>query len=172
MLKITGVIFCVTGCCGYGLLKIASWNLALKEINQWILLFEKMKSHIRYQRDPLEDICCLMRQDIYGIGGAYVANAGEKAKKQRGSGFEAIWKQEMNQWKKESMLSKEIKELIIRFTDYTGEQDYELQMNFLDLFISNLVREKNAMEKQIQEKKKPVMAISLSGGIMVSLILL
>lgn len=172
MLKIIGVIFCIAGCCGYGLLKISSWNLALKEINQWILLFEKMKSHIRYQRDPLEDICCLMRQDIYGIGGIYVANAGQKAKIQRGLGFERIWKEEMNQWKKESLLSKEIKGLIIHFTDYTGEQDYELQMNFLDLFISNLIRERNVMEKQIQEKKKPVMAISLSGGIMVSLLLL
>ena len=172
MLKITGVIFCIAGCCGYGLLKISSWNLALKEINQWILLFEKMKSHIRYQRDPLEDICCLMRQDIYGIGGIYVANAGQKAKIQRELGFERIWKEEMNQWKKESLLSKEIKGLIIHFTDYTGEQDYELQMNFLDLFISNLIRERNVMEMQIQEKKKPVMAISLSGGIMVSLLLL
>ena len=172
MLKITGVIFCITGCCGYGILKIASWNLALKEINQWILLFEKMKSHIRYQRDPLKDICCLMTQDIYGMGGQYVANVGKRARRQRELGFNEIWEEEMNRWKKESMLPKEIKELIIRFTDYTGEQDYELQMNFLDLFISNLMREKNAMEKQIQEKKKPVIAISLSGGLMVSLLLL
>ena len=60
MLKITGVIFCVAGCCGYGLVKISSWNRALQEMNQWIVLLEKMKSHICYQRDG---------RKIYGIGG-------------------------------------------------------------------------------------------------------
>ena len=78
----------------------------------------------------------------------------------------------MNKWKRESLLSKEIKELICRFPDYTGEQDYELQMNYLDLFISTMIREREHMEKQIREKKKPVMAVSLSGGILVSLLLL
>lgn len=172
MLKITGVILCVMGCCGYGLLKIASWNTALREINQWILLFQKMKSNIRYQRDTLEDICSLMNQDVYGLGGRYMARVGKNAKYQRERTFREIWEEEMNGWRRESLLSKEIKDLISRFPEYTGEQDYELQMNYLDLFISTLIREKDTMEKQIQEKKKPVIAVSLSGGIMVSLLLL
>lgn len=172
MLKITGVIFCVAGCCGYGLVKISSWNRALQEMNQWIVLLEKMKSHICYQRDTWEDICCLMNRDIYGLAGKYTALVGKNCRSQRGKTFCEVWKEEMNKWKRESLLSKEIKELICRFPDYTGEQDYELQMNYLDLFISTMIREREHMEKQIREKKKPVMAVSLSGGILVSLLLL
>lgn len=172
MLKITGVILCVTGCCGYGLLKIASWNMALQELNQWILLFQKMKSHIYYQRDTVEEICSRMEQEIYGIGGIYTARAGHSAKARRECSFEEVWKGQMTEWKRESYLSKEVKELICHFTDYIGEQDCELQMSFLDLFINSLIKEKNILEKQIQEKKKPIIAVSMSCGIILSLLLL
>ena len=172
MLKIAGVMLCVSGCCGYGLLKIAAWNQALKELKQWILLFQKMQSHIKYQRDTLEDICCLMNRSIYGIGGVYTYQVGKRAREQRERQFVEIWNEVMKEWKRESFLSNEIKDLIGRFPDYTGEQDYELQLNFLDLFINSLIKEKDMMEKHIKEKKKPVIAVSLSGGVLIAILLI
>lgn len=172
MLKITGVILCITGCAGYGMLRIAGWNRALSELEQWILLFEKMKSHIYYQRDRLEEICVQFNQEIYGIGGWYVSRVGEIALEKRTAGFSEIWCKQMELWKKESVLPSKIKELIFHFSDYTGEQDYELQMNFLDMFISNLEKEKSILENQIKEKKKPVMTISVVSGLVISILLL
>lgn len=172
MLKITGVILCVAGCAGYGILKIVSWNKALLELEQWILLFQKMKSHIYYQRDRLEEICMQLNQDMYGIGGWYVSRVGESALEKRTVGFSEIWNEHMELWKKESVLPSKIKDMISQFPNYTGEQDYELQMSFLDMFISNLEREKSILENQLQERKKPVMTISIAGGLVISILLL
>lgn len=172
MFKITGVILCVSGCAGYGMLKIAGWNKALLELQQWILLFDKIKSCICYQRDRLEEICIRMNQDIYGIGGVYVYRIGEMALEMRSEGFSEIWNSQMELWKRESALPAGIKELICHFSDYIGEQDYELQISILELFISNLIKEKDILEKQIHEKKKPVMAISLISGMVISILLL
>jgi len=172
MLKITGVILCISGCAGYGMLKIAGWNKVLLELEQWILLFEKMKSLIYYQRDGLEEICVHMNQDIYGIGGMYVSKAGENALKKRNRGFEEIWKEEISQWKKESSVPLKFKNMIYEFPEYMGEHDYELQIGILELFISNLIREKETMENQLCEKKKPVMAISLISGMVISILFL
>ena len=172
MLKIAGVILCVTGCAGYGILKIANWNKAIMELEQWILLFQKMKSHIYYQRDRLEEICCLMNKEMYGIGGIYTARAGEEALQKRTAGFKQIWNEQMKLWENESILPTKIKEMIMHFTDYTGEQDYELQMSFLDMYISNLEKEKGTLENQIQEKKKPVMTVCLVSGLVISILLL
>ena len=45
-------------------------------------------------------------------------------------------------------------------------------MSFLDMFISNLEREKSILENQLQERKKPVMTISIAGGLVISILLL
>lgn len=172
MLKITGVILCIAGCTGYGLLKIANWKKALLELEQWILLFQKMKSHIHYQRDRLEEICVQLNQDMYGLGGYYAAKAGESALEKRTVGFAETWKEQMELWKLESVLPSKIKELIFHFSDYSKEADYELQMSFLDMFVSNLEKEKSILENQLQEKRKPVMTMSVAGGLVIAILLL
>lgn len=172
MIKITGVILCVLGCTGYGMLKISAWNKSVEELQQWILMFRKMKSLIYYQREIMEEICEQMNGDIYGLGGRYVAKIGEQAKYRREKSFDIIWKEYLSKWKKESFLPANIKNEIYDFAEYTGETDYELQISFLDMYISNLEKEKYMLEKQIYEKKKPVMAISLIGGMVISILLL
>ena len=172
MLKITGVILCIMGCAGYGMLKVSTWNKAITELEQWILLFQKMKSQIHYQREIIEEICIHMNQDVYGIGGKYAALIGELSYRERTKGFAEIWKEQMMLWKKESSIPANIKKIIQDFPEYIGEQDYELQIGFLDLFISNLIREKDTLEKQLYEKKKPVMAVSFIGGMVISILLL
>ncbi len=172
MLKIAGVILCIAGCTGYGMLKIMNWKNALSELEQWILLFQKMKSHIYYQRDRLEEICMQLNQDMYGVGGYYVSKVGKTALDKRSVGFAEIWKEQMERWKLESVLPVKIKELIFHFSDYSKEADYELQMSFLDMFISNLEREQSILEKQLQEKRKPVMTMSVAGGLLIAILLI
>jgi len=172
MLKITGAILCIAGCTGYGMLKISTWNRAITELQQWILLFQKVKSRIYYQREIIEEICIHMNQDIYGIGGKYAALIGELSYRERAKGFAEIWKEQMMQWKKESNIPIDTKKMILHFPEYIGEQDYELQISVLELFIGNLIKEKDTLEKRVHEKKKPVMAISIVGGMVISILLL
>lgn len=172
MLKITGVILCIAGCTGYGLIKVANWNQAIREMEQWILLFEKIKSQIYYQRDMLEEICCQLHQEQYGIAGKYVAVIGKIAREERTKSFSESWREQMKEWEIQSCLPKTVKRMLIQFPNYVGEQDYELQMSYLNLFLDNLIKEKIILEKQIQEKKKPVLAVSLVSGMIISILLL
>ena len=57
MLKISGAFLCIAGCAGYGFLKIKGWKEELKALQQWIFLFQKIKSRIFYQKEPLEESC-------------------------------------------------------------------------------------------------------------------
>lgn len=172
MLKITGVILCVLGCTGYGALKISGWKKALEEFEQWILLFEKMKSHIYYQRDVITDVCCRMEQNIYGLGGRYVAKVGADLQKDRTRGFFDVWSEHMERWDKQSYLPKEIRLLIHDFPDYIGEQNYEQQISYLDFYLERLRNEKKVFEKQVRENQKPVMAISLVSGMAIAILLI
>lgn len=172
MFKIAGVIFCIAGSAGYGIAKVSGWNLALKELEQWILLFEKMKSHIFYRRDIITDIFCRMDEEIYGIAGKYVAAVGWELRDNRAVEVTQIWKEKMTEWEKNSQLPRKVKDELMHFPEYIGEQDYEQQINHLEFYLNRLRKEKELLEKELSNKKKPVMAISLAGGIMVSVLLL
>ena len=65
-----------------------------------------------------------------------------------------------------------MQEILLQFPEYAKEADEELQMNLFSFYLEELNREKVLLERQIQEKQKPVMAVSLIGGIMVSILLL
>ncbi len=172
MLKIAGVILCIAGSAGYGMLKIAGWNKAARELEQWILLFENMRSRICYRRDIIAEVFCSMDEEIYGIGGKYVAAVGHDLKKDRAKELMQVWQEKMAQWKQLSSLSKEVKKNILAFPEYVGEQDCEQQLQRLDFYLRRLCTEKEKLEKEMDSKKRPVMAISLAGGITVSLLLI
>lgn len=172
MLKITGVILCIAGSIGYGMMKITGWNRAVKELEEWILLFENMKSHISYRRDIIAEVFCRMEEDIYGIGGKYMAAVGRELLNDRSISLIQAWREQMPAWKKMSMLSVEVKNCILSFPEYIGEQECEQQIQRLDFFLHKLYVEKEKMEKELMTKKKPVMAISMAGGITISVLLL
>lgn len=172
MFKIAGVILCIAGSAGYGMLKVSGWKSAVKELEQWILLFEKMKNRIYYRRDIITDIFCRMDEEIYGICGKYVMAVGCEIKMDRSKDVAQAWRERMEEWKKNSMLPGEIKKLLMQFPEYIGEQDYEQQISNLDFYLHKLRREKELLEKELSNKKKPVMAISLVSGIVVPILLL
>lgn len=172
MLKIAGVILCIAGSAGYGMMKISGWKRAIKELEEWILLFENVKSHIQYRRDIISEVFCRMDKDIYGIGGKYVAAVGQGMLADRTKNLMQEWEERMYQWKQISFLPADIKNSIIVFPEYMGEQDCEQQIYRLEFYLQKLYAEKEKMEKELNSKKKPVMAISMVGGITVSVLLI
>lgn len=172
MLKIAGVILCVAGSVGYGMMKISAWKRAIKELEEWILLFENMKSHIQYRRDIISEVFCRMNKAIYGLGGRYVAAVGQGMQADRSKNLMQEWEEQMLQWKQISFLPTDIKNSIMAFPEYMGEQDCEQQMYRLDFYLQKLYVEREKLEKELSSKRKPVMAISMAGGITVSVLLI
>lgn len=172
MFKIAGVILCIAGSTGYGLAKITGWNSAIKEFEQWILIFEKMKSQILYRREIITDIFCKMDEEIYGICGKYVSAVGHNMKNDRSKEVAQAWRDGMMEWKKNSSLPLEVRKLLMHFPEYIGEQDCEQQIKHLEFYLQRIQKEKEKLERELGNKKKPVMAISLVSGITVSILLL
>ncbi|MBQ3602038.1 MAG: stage III sporulation protein AB, partial [Lachnospiraceae bacterium] len=118
MLKIAGVILCTIGCAGYGFSKITGWKKELEEINLWILVFQKIKSRILYQREPLGEICLQMEEEGLGVCGKMTGRVGRLSTQKRSVEFADIWRSEIKNMEKESFLSGKKKELLYKFPDY------------------------------------------------------
>ena len=115
MLKIAGVILCIAGAAGYGTVKIITWNRAITELEQWILLLEKMKSHIHYRRDLISEICFGMDNEIYGIGGKYISAVGKVLREDRTKSLGVVWREQMICWEKLSAIPVTIKKMLFSF---------------------------------------------------------
>lgn len=172
MFKIAGVILCVLGSAGYGIMKISDWKRAVHELEEWILLFENVKSQIQFRRDIISEVFCKMDRDIYGIGGKYVAAVGQGLRADRKKSLIQEWEKQMFIWKHITVLPAEVKKAILCFPEYIGEQECEQQIYRLDFFIQKMYVEKEKLEKELMTKKKPVMAISMVGGITISILLM
>lgn len=172
MLKISGAILCIAGCAGYGFFKVTGWKRDLIKISQWIFILQKIKSRILYQKETLEESCMWIGEREDRDCGVALHRIGKRAREERDTEFSFIWKEEIELWCRQNGLHKTITELLQQFPEYVREADEELQMNLFSLYLEELNHQKIQLEKQIQEKQKPVLAVSLLGGIMISILLL
>lgn len=172
MLKISGVILCLLGCTGFGILKIMGWRRDVEHLTHWILLFQKIASHIQYQKETLEESCFRVGQKDRTFPATVLKNIGLRARKERENEFVQIWKEEMDAWCKENLGNKAIEKHLLLFPEYVKEADEQLQTDFLVLYMEELQKEKREMEQRIKEKQKPVMAVSLVVGAMISILLI
>lgn len=171
MLKLSGAILCIAGFTGYGMLKITGWKQALQELNQWLLIFQKIRSRLFYQKETLEESCLWIGEREESDLGKIISRIGERARVDRQTEFSLVWKEEVGAWSRQSMLPLKSREMLQRFPEYVKEADEELQMNLFTLYMEELKLEKADLEKQIQEKQKPILAVSLIGGVMISILL-
>ena len=172
MLKILGAILCILGCSGFGISKIAGWKNDLGHLQNWLLLFQRIKSRILYQKEALEESCIWIGEKQEDKIGALLWKIGMRAREERHKEFSGIWTEEVDIWCRQNVQHKNIQELLLQFPEYVKEADEQLQTELFAFYIEELQKEKERIESQIREKQKPVMAVSLIGGIMVSILLL
>jgi stage III sporulation protein AB len=172
MLKISGAILCVLGCYGFGFLKIYGWKKDLEHLQNWLLLFQRIKSRIFYQKEPLEESCIWIGEKEEEKNGVLLLQIGMRARAQRNKEFAAIWKEELSEWCKENIQEKAIREILLQFPDYVKEADEQLQVDLFSFYIEELQREKEKVRNRIQEKEKTVTAVSLALGVMISILLI
>lgn len=171
MLKMTGVILCITGSAGYGWLKINSWKTALREIKIWMLIFQKIKSRLLYQKETLEGGCIWIGERETSEQGRVLKKIGKRAREERQKEFSVIWREEMELWCKKTSLPHKMQTLLLQFPEYMQEADEQLQLNLFSTYMEEVHQEEILLEQQIREQQKPVMAVSLVVGMMLSILL-
>lgn len=171
MLKITGIALCIAGSGGYGWLKVNGWKMALHEIRIWMLLFQKIKSCLLYQKETLESGCIWLGEREESEQGRVLFRIGNRSREERKKEFGMIWKEELDVWCKRTTLPPKVRNLLFQFPEYMQESDEQLQIQLFSSYMEELHREEMLLEQQIREQQKPVMAVSLVVGMMLSILL-
>lgn len=171
MFKIAGVILCVVGSAGYGWTKVVGWKKSLAEIKIWILLFSKIKSCLLYRKETLEMGCVRVGEQEDSKQGNLLVKIGQRARVERQKEFNLIWEEEMIHWCKLCAIPRNMGQLLLRFPEYMKEADEQLQLELFSVYMEEMQREQRLLEQKIREQQKPVMAVSLVLGLMLSILL-
>lgn len=172
MLKICGALFLLSGCIGYGISVSNNLQSAINEVKEFVYMYQLLRSAISYQKETLPDACRHAGEKIDSSLGCLLRTISDGMEKDRQNTFSHMWKMAVNEYFSNSFLSKKQKEYILRFPDYIGFSDENMQILVIDEYISTLSGQLSEMEKKIVERKRVIMGVSAVSGMILTILLL
>lgn len=141
----------------------------LKELRKLIVL---LRGDIRYGNTPLPEAICAIARRHEGSFKVFFVRLSEKLGEHSGNTFAQVWMEAVNSELLNTSLNKKDKSGLIQFGENLGYLDKEMQINTLDLFLTQLEDEINELSKTAKEKSYLYSTLGIMAGIFVSIILL
>lgn len=172
MLRLVGILLLSAGCIGIGW----SWRERLKkgleELYEVCRILKMLQNEIVYSRAPLPEACLRVagrspepyRDAFLEIHREMLANRGET--------FDEVWRRQMEACAGRLAVPEEEKRRLMEFGSYVGFLDGQMQAQMLDQHIQRLGRSIERQEKEMGNKGRVIMSLSVMGGLMLAIILI
>lgn len=141
----------------------------LKELRKLIVL---LRGDIRYGSTPLPEAISAIARRHDGNFKEFLVKVSERLSERLGNTFSQIWKEAVEKELYTTSLNKKDKYQLIQFGENLGYLDKEMQMNTLDLFLSQMEDEIQELSKTAKEKTYLYNSLGIMGGIFISIILI
>lgn len=172
MLRCIGVLLLMTGSIGIGWSVRTGLKENLNHLYQMRQIFWMFQKEIAYSKAPLPEAC-------RKIGGrveepykrAFFAIKDEMAVNY-GTAFPALWEKQMEICMKEVPVSAQDKRIFLDFGNCIGYMDGTMQAEAVEQYVHKLELTIERLEKEMADKSKVIMSLSIMGGLMLAVILL
>lgn len=171
-LKIIGCILVVASSAAMGFFFSNEMKCRVDDLKELRKLIVLLRGDIRYANTPLPEAVSAIARRHHGSLERFFHKVSKKLQELSGLTFPAIWKEAVEIELADTSLSKKDKLHLIQFGDNLGYLDKEMQMNTLDLYISQLEDEIADLSKTMKEKSYLYNSIGIMAGIFISIIML
>lgn len=141
----------------------------LKELRKLIVL---LRGDIRYGNTPLPEAISAIARRHEGCFAPFFSQVSSKLTELSGLTFLEVWKEAVELELSCTSLNKRDKLHLIQFGENLGYLDKDMQMNTLDLFLSQLEEEIQELTKSVKEKAYLYNSLGIMAGIFVSIVML
>ena len=160
MLRLLGIAFLSAGCMGLGWSLKERLKKSLEEMYQIRQIIQTMQNEIIYSRAPLPEP---YRKAFAGIH----KEMGEN----RGTPFGTVWKRQMEDCVCGLVLPAEEKARLVELGGSAGFMDGGMQAQVLEQYIRRLDLSIGKQEKEMADKSRVIMSLSVMGGLLIAVIL-
>ncbi len=141
----------------------------LKELKKLIYL---LRGDIRYANTPLPEAVQALSIRHEGKYRQFLSVIADRLHELGGLSFYQIWKEAVDKELNKTSLSTKDRNGLISLGETLGYLDKDMQMNTLDLYISQLEDEIIDLSKNVKEKSYLYSSLGIMGGIFITIIML
>lgn len=141
----------------------------IKELRKLIIL---LRGDIRYGNTPLPEAICAISRRHEGSFKKFFDRISERLSENSGYTFSQVWREAVEDELSQTSLNKRDKFSLIQFGENLGYLDKEMQMNTLELFLTQIEDEISELSKTVKEKSYLYSTLGIMAGIFISIILI
>lgn len=141
----------------------------LKELKKYMLI---LKGDIRYSKTPLPEALENLASRSSGNFCGFFSSIAGRLFKMEGETFEQVWKEAVENCLGDTCLHKEDKICLKKFGENLGYLDKEMQMNTMDLYISQLEQQIEELSKVVGEKTRIYNILGIMAGVFVTIVMI
>lgn len=172
MLKIIGCALIILSSAGMGFFFSNEMRCRIDELSELRKLVMLLRGDIRYGNTPLPEAVTALARRHKGSFAAFFTQVSARLNELSGLTFQEIWKEAVEKELVDTSLSKRDKMHLLQFGENLGYLDKDMQMNTLDLFLSQLEEETKELSKSVKEKSYLYNSLGIMAGIFISIIML
>jgi stage III sporulation protein AB len=172
IMKIIGCILVVVSSTGMGFFFSNEMRCRIEDLKELRKLIVLLRGDIRYANTPLPEAISSITRRQSGSFNAFFEYVGTRLRELSGHTFSDIWKEAVQKQLEDTSLSKKDKLHLIQFGENVGYLDKEMQMNTIDLFISQLEDEIRDLSKTVKEKAYLCNTLGIMAGIFIIIIMI
>ncbi|SHM84924.1 stage III sporulation protein AB [Anaerosporobacter mobilis DSM 15930] len=170
--KIIGAILVIVSSGGIGLyfsIILKERISDLKELNKLIII---LRGEIRYASTPLPEAVSNLAYRTDGEYRRFLLAVAEEIDKQEGKSFGDIWNGCVEKELVDTSLNKKDKLLLTRLGENLGYLDKEMQLNTIDLYITQIQGELDDAVDGVKEKVRLYNMLGVMAGIFITIVLI
>jgi stage III sporulation protein AB len=141
----------------------------IKELRKLIVL---LRGDIRYGSTPLPEAISAIARRHEGSFKGFFTKVSERLSEHSGNTFSQVWKEAVDAELMVTSLNKKDKSHLIQFGENLGYLDKEMQMNTLELFLTQMEEEIIELSKTAKEKSYLYNTLGIMAGIFISIIMI
>lgn len=170
-LKVIGCLLVISSSTAIGFFFSNEMKYRLDNLRELKKLIVLLRGDIRFANTPLPEAISAIARRNPGIYKTFFHNTASKLQELSGITFTDIWKEAVEIDLKDTSLSKKDKQNLIGFGENLGYLDKDMQLNTLELYISNLDEEITEISQKVKEKSYLYNSLGIMAGIFISILM-
>lgn len=172
IIKIIGCILVIASSAGIGFYFSCDMRCRIEDLKELKKLIGLLKGDIRYAITPLPEAISSLARRHSGNYGSFLQYVSKKLQELSGQTFSEIWRVAVEKELISTSLTKKDKLQLVHFGDNLGYLDKDMQLNTLELYLSQLDEEITDISKTIKEKTYLYNSLGIMAGIFITIIML
>lgn len=171
-IKILGCILIISSSAGMGFFFSGELKNRIADLRELKKLIFLLRGDIRYANTPLPEAVQAMSVRHEGKYKQFLSVIAQKLNELGGVSFCSIWKSAVEKELQKTSLSKKDLSSLGQLGENLGYLDKDMQINTLDLYISQIEEEITDLSRNVKEKSYLYNSLGILGGIFITLVML